>query len=86
MVEQQRADQLTLVTVGASEMRSEWSVDNGDVYRPVVLCHESDESMTMTGLALLRFKPDARFRHAASSASHLSRLVWQTKAFSGTQS
>ncbi|HVW30857.1 MAG TPA: protein kinase [Polyangiaceae bacterium] len=85
MAEQQRADEVTLVTVGDSETRSEWAVDGDHVYRPVVLCHESDDSIVMTGLALLRSSAGARFRHPASTASHLSRIVWQTEQFQLTQ-
>jgi len=85
MAEQRRTDELTLATA-SNETPAEWTVGNGDVYRPAVLCHESNDSIMMTGLALLRFKPDAQFRHPASTASNLSRLVWQTKFFSRTQS
>jgi hypothetical protein len=83
MAEQQRADEVTLVTDGGSETRSEWAND-GQVYRPIILCHESEDSIVMTGLALLCSQAGAHFRHPASTAAHLSRVVWHTEQFSPT--
>ena len=87
MAEQQRMEEVTLVTDGNPEARSEWTTGkDGHVYRPVVLCHESEDSIIMTGLAVLRTKAGARFRHPASTAAHLSRVVWRTEHFPPTQS
>jgi hypothetical protein len=76
LADQCRADDLTLITELEHEPRSEWTVDDRFVYRPVLLSHEVGASLETTGLALLRVNLGGYFRHPAATAVHLSRLVW----------
>ena len=76
LADQCRVDELTLVTELEQESRSEWTVDERFVYRPVLLSHEVEAALAVTGLALLRAPLGGYFRHPAATAVQLSRLVW----------
>jgi hypothetical protein len=76
LAEQCRSDEITLVTEPTeTEVKSQWTVDGSHVYRPVVLSHEVDDALAITGLALLRTELGGYFRHPATTATQLSRLA-----------
>jgi hypothetical protein len=76
LAEQCRSDELTLVAdAAATEVKSQWTVNGSHVYRPVILSHEVDDTLAITGLALLRTELGGYFRHPATTATQLSRLA-----------
>jgi hypothetical protein len=75
LADQCKSDEFTLVTnPSESEVKSQWTVDGSHIYRPVVLSHELDNTLAITGLALLRTELGGYFRHPATTAAQLSRL------------
>jgi hypothetical protein len=75
LASQCRTDEHTLVTVqGDSEVKSQWTVQGSHVYRPVLLSHQDQDALAITGVALLRTELSSLFRHPATVAAHLSRL------------
>jgi hypothetical protein len=83
LADQCRPDELTLITELEHEPRSEWTVDDRFVYRPVLLSHEVGAALAISGLALLRANLGGYFRHPAATAVHLSRLVWPDEPTAG---
>jgi hypothetical protein len=76
LAEQCRDDEITLVAdQAATEVKSQWTVNGSHIYRPVILSHEVDDTLAITGLALLRTELGGFFRHPATTATQLSRLA-----------
>jgi hypothetical protein len=76
LLDQCRSEDLTIVTADVvSEVVSQWTVDTSHTYQPVVLSHEVDGALAITGLAVLLADRGDTFRHPASTAAHLSSLT-----------
>jgi hypothetical protein len=76
LAEQCRDDEITLVAdQAATDVKSQWTVNGSHIYRPVILSHEVDDTLAITGLALLRTELGGFFRHPATTATQLSRLA-----------
>ena len=59
------------ITTGDS--KADWTGEDGEKYRPVLLTHESKDGFTITGVAVVATAPEAPFTYPSRVANEVSR-------------
>jgi hypothetical protein len=62
----------------SSDPTAEWIGERGERYRPIPLCHPTDDGFAVVGLALLVIEPGTSFVYPAQLASELSRFAFDS--------